>query len=165
MNYTSPRLIDSNDILTNFNSGQPELDHWLKNKAYKNQKSGASRTYVVCFGTDVVGYYCLSVGSITRQEVSGKVARNMPDPIPVMVLGRLAVDVNHQGKGIGLGLIKDAVQRTLKVSEIAGVRALLVHAIDDSARNFYMKKCGFKPSKFDEYTLLVTIGDIVKALG
>lgn len=128
MNYTSPRPIALGDVLANFDSGQPELDSWLKNNAHKNQKNGASRTYVVCFNTEVVGYYCLSAGSVNRQEVSGKVARNMPDPIPVMVLGRLAVDIKHQGKGIGLGLIKDAVQRTLKASQIVGVRALLRHS-------------------------------------
>jgi len=165
MTYTAPRLIEENDAVAEFTCGNQALDDWLKNQAYKNQVNGASRTYVVCYDTEIVGYYSLATGSINRGNAPGKIGRNMPNPIPVIVLGRLAVDANHQGKGIGKGLIKDAVRRTLEVSEVVGVRALVVHAIDEAAKQFYSNKCGFKPSKIDEFTLLVTLKDIKKTLG
>jgi len=89
----------------------------------------------------------------------------MPDPIPVMILGRLAVDVNHQNKGIGKGLVKDAVMRTLQASEIAGIRAILVHALDEEAKQFYVERCGFTPSPVHPLTLMVMLADLKKSLG
>ncbi|WP_237741265.1 GNAT family N-acetyltransferase [Geminocystis herdmanii] len=144
--------------------GQPLLNDWLQLKAYENEQKGASRTYVVCNDNKVVAYYCLATGSITRNIAHGSVRRNMPEPIPVMVLGRLGIDINHQGSGIGFGLVKDAVLRTLQASEIAGIRAILVHALDESAKQFYQNKCGFKVSPVNPLTLMVTLSDVQKKL-
>ena len=112
-----------------------------------------------------MGYYCLASGSVIRNEAPGRIRRNMPEPIPVMVLGRLAVDINHQNKGIGKGLVKDAVMRTLQASEIAGIRAILVHALDEEAKKFYVERCGFTPSPVHPLTLMVLLADVKKSLG
>lgn len=136
------RLKPEHDI-SEFNSGQESLDHWLRYKALHNDQADASRTYVVCEDNQVIAYYCLSTGSVSRSDVTGKLRRNMPDPLPVMILGRLAVDLTWQRHGIGAALLQDAVLRTIQVSEIAGVKALLVHAISAQAAEFY-KKWGFQ---------------------
>ncbi|NEO27916.1 MAG: GNAT family N-acetyltransferase, partial [Kamptonema sp. SIO4C4] len=114
-----PEKLNSSHQVESFTSGNSQLDHWLKNRALKNEQDGASRTYVVCVDTVVVGYYCLANGAVTRIQATGKTRRNMPDPIPVMVIGRLAVDQDWQGKGIGQGLLRDAIIRTLQAAEIA----------------------------------------------
>ena len=132
------------------------MDHWLANKALYNDRADASRTYVVCEDEQVIAYYCLATGAVERSEATGRLRRNMPDPIPVMILGRLAVDMGWQGHGIGAGLLQDAVLRTIQVSEIAGVKALLVHAISDKAVEFY-KKWGFHPSPVNPKTLFLSI--------
>jgi hypothetical protein len=162
--YTAPTPLKPSHDIISFDCGQPLLNDWLREKAYENEKKGASRTYVVCCDNKVVGYYSLATGSITRSIAHGSIKRNMPETIPVMVLGRLAVDVNHQGCGIDFGLIKDAVLRTLQASEIAGIRAILVHALDESAKQFYEDKCGFKVSPVNPLTLMVTLSEVKKRL-
>ncbi|MCH9689783.1 MAG: GNAT family N-acetyltransferase, partial [Gammaproteobacteria bacterium] len=139
------------------------LDHWLKQCAIKNETEGASRTFVVHDNQRVVGYYALATGSVAAHEAPGKIKRNMPNPIPVMVLGRLAVDLAWQKHGIGKGLLKDAVLRTIKVSHSAGIRALLIHAISEPAKHFY-KRYGFIESPIDPMTLMMTMRDIKKYL-
>jgi GNAT superfamily N-acetyltransferase len=139
-----------------FDSGEKILDEWLRRRALQNETSGASRTYVVCTGKAVAGYYSLAVGAATHEQVPGRIKRNMPDPIPVMILGRLAVDKGFQGKGIGAGLLKDAVLRTAQAAEIAGIRALLVHAISDAAKRFY-EAHGFIASPVDPMTVMITL--------
>lgn len=160
MTYTPPEPIKPTHDVETFNCGDPTLNDWLRKRALQNETTGASRTYVVCYENKVVGYYSLANGSVIHAEAPGKIRRNMPDPIPVMVLGRLAVDINHQGLGIGKGLIKDAVMRTLQASEIAGIRAILVHALDEKAKQFYVEKCGFMPSPVHPLTLMVTLKDV-----
>ncbi len=128
-----------------------------------NERSGASRTYVVCENARVVGYYCLATGSVAAKHAPGKVRRNMPDPIPVMIIGRLAVDTHLHGRGIGKGLIKDAILRTLKAAEIAGMRAILVHALDEDAANFYRKN-GFLDSPTDPCVLMLPLDAARRAL-
>ncbi|MDB9311835.1 GNAT family N-acetyltransferase [Spirulina sp. CS-785/01] len=155
---SSPETLNASHQVELFNSGNNQLDNWLKNRALKNQQEGASRTYVVCVENLVVGYYCLANGAVTRSQATGKARRNMPDPIPVIVIGRLAVDQNWQGKGIGQGLLRDAILRTLQASEIAGIRAILVHAISENAKQFY-EKLGFKVSPSDPMTLMITVQD------
>jgi predicted N-acetyltransferase YhbS len=125
-------------ILSGFDSREPVLDEWLRRRATQNEASGASRTYVVCVGRQVVGYYSLAVGAVAHTQAVGRVRRNMPDPVPVMVLGRLAVDKYH-GQGIGSGLLRDAILRTTQAADIAGIKAILVHAISESAKRFYEK--------------------------
>src|SRR5438046_955407 len=115
-----------------FDSGVAALDDWLRRYALANEQTGGSRTYVVCAGGRVVGYYALATGAVAHASATGRVRRNMPDPIPVMVLGRLAVDRGIQGRGLGEGLLRDAILRTIQATEVAGIRAILVHAISDN---------------------------------
>jgi predicted N-acetyltransferase YhbS len=159
-----PEKLSSTHQIEDFDSGTEPLDSWLKRRALGNEAEGASRTYVVCVGDVVVGYYCLSNGAIANNIATGKVRRNMPDPIPVMIIGRLAVDRNWQGKGIGCGLLRDAVLRTLKASEIAGIRAILVHAISAEAKQFY-EQYQFTASTLEPLTLMVKVSDVAKSLG
>ena len=122
----------------------------------KNEASGATRTYVVCLDHTVVGYYSLAVGSIERRFVAGSIKRNMPQPIPVMILARLAVDRRHAGRCIGTGMIRDALLRTLQAADIAGIRAMLVHALSERAASFYQRR-GFTASPFDPLVLYLAL--------
>lgn len=142
-----------------FHCGEAVLDTWLKTRARKNEASGASRTYVITRGNDVVGYYSLAVGSVSHALVPGRIRRNMPDPIPVMLLARLAVDTSLQGQGIGRALLRDVILRTEQAAHIAGIRAILVHALHERARNFYIS-CGFTPSPINELTLMLPLSSV-----
>lgn len=159
-----PEKLVADHDLTDFVSGEPALDDWLRRRALANEESGSSRTYVVCSGKRVVGYYALAVGVVAHAGAPGRVKRNMPDPVPVMVLGRLAVDKNFQGRGIGSGLLRDAVLRTMQAAEIAGIRAILVHALSDAAKRFYQDH-GFIASPIDPLTVMITVAEAVKTLG
>lgn len=146
-----------------FDSGVPALDDWLKRHALANEATGASRTYVVCADGRVVGYYSLATGSVGHAQAPGRIRRNMPDPTPVMILGRLAVDRTWQGRDLGRSLLRDAVLRTLQAAEIGGIRAILVHAISDQAARFYAHY-GFVASPINPLTLMITIPDAERAL-
>ena len=163
MGIEAPLPLSQSHILSNFDCGNLDLSEWLKKKAFKNQISGASRTFVVCDNERVIAYYSLAAGSIEHHFVNSKVRRNQPNPIPVVILARLAVDKTHQKKGIGLGLVKDALRRIFSASEAIGIRAILVHAIDESAKVFYEQKCGFTPSEFQERTLMLLLSDVEQA--
>lgn len=156
---SQPEPIQSSHHLTAFESGVEVLDHWLKHRALKNNINGASRTFVVLKGERVIGYYALATGAVAMNEAPGKIKRNMPNPIPVMVLGRLAVDKEWQKHGVGKGMLKDAVLRTIRVSQDAGIRAILTHAISEPAKHFY-KRYGFIESPIAPMTLLLTMQDI-----
>jgi predicted N-acetyltransferase YhbS len=125
----------------------------------KNQSSGASRTFVICQDNQVVGYYALASGSVERMASPKSIARNMPEPIPVMVLGRLAIDARMQGQRLGSALLKDALLRTLSVSKNVGIRAILVHAISEDAKRFYVGY-GFQVSPIDPMTLMLPVRHI-----
>ena len=142
-----------------FDSGAPALDDWLRRRARANQTSGASRTYVTCEGTRVVAYYALASGAIAQAAVSGRFRRNMPDPIPVVVLARLAVDRNYQGRGLGRALFRDAARRVAHAADTIGIRGIVVHAISAEAREFYIA-LGFDPCPADAMTLVVTLRDV-----
>lgn len=159
-----PEHINSGHDVGQFDSGVPALDEWIKKRALQNELTGASRTYVVCQGSAVVGYYALATGAVAHEQSTGRVRRNMPEPIPVMILGRLAVDRSHQRKGLGMGLLRDAVGRTLQAAAIGGIRALLVHAISDDAKRFY-ERWGFVASPLDSMTLMISLADAELALG
>jgi GNAT superfamily N-acetyltransferase len=146
-----------------FDCGAAALDEWLKKRAVKNEAGGAARSYVVCSGEVVVGYYCLTAGAVVRTEAPRAMRRNMPDPIPVMVLGRLAVDRRHQGRGIGRALLRDAVLRVLHAAEIVGVRAILVHAISEDAKRFYLDS-GFVEPPVEPTTLCLALETARQAL-
>jgi GNAT superfamily N-acetyltransferase len=161
--FGAPEHLTAGHDVSAFDSGVPELDNWLKRRALQNEASGASRTYVVSAGDRVVGYYALATGAVAQATATGKVRRNMPEPIPVMVLGRLAVDREYQGKGVGAGLLKDALLRTVNAASIAGIRAVLLHAISDETKHFY-EKAGFSPSPVDPMTMMITLADVEKAL-
>ncbi|MCT7953787.1 GNAT family N-acetyltransferase [Laspinema palackyanum] len=159
-----PEKLNSSHQIETFDSGNNPLNDWLKRRALKNEAEGASRTYVLCAGEVVIAYYCLAKGAVAQTTATGRSRRNMPDPIPVMVIGRLAVDRHWQGKGIGRALLRDAILRTLKAADIAGIRAILVHAISEDAKQFY-EKCGFTASAIEPMTLMVTVKDAIAALG
>ncbi len=146
--------------VADFECGEITLEHWLKTKALRNEGRGASRTYVFCDDNLVVAFYCLATGSVSSELAPGSIRRNMPDPIPVMVLGRLAVDLAWQRHGFGKALLRDAILRTLQVSEIVGVKALLVHALSDPAVRFYEAK-GFRPSPTHPRTLFLPLSEVV----
>lgn len=159
----APRPLGPDCDCSGFDSGQPALDTWLRRNAQKSQSSGAARTYVITAGQAVIGYYALAVGSVSRAEATGQVRRNMPDPIPVMLLARLAIDRRWQGRGLGVALLRDAALRTLQAAEIAGIRAMVVHAISVDAARFY-RYFGFQPAANSELTLMTTPSALLKAL-
>ena len=151
-------LTAAHDVAT-FSCGQPTLDEWLKRRALNNQKTGASRTYVVTDGARVVAYYALASGALASSGATGKVRRNMPDPIPVVVLGRLAVDRSLHGRGIGRALMRDAGQRIVHAADVIGIRGVVVHALSEQAKDFYMR-LGFTASPLDPMLLMVTLADL-----
>jgi predicted N-acetyltransferase YhbS len=148
--------------LSAFRSGNEALDDWLRLRALKSE-GRSSRTYAVAHGRQVIGYYCLSTGAEKRGNVPSKLSRNMPESVPLILLGRLAVDVNYQGKGIGGGMLKDALQRALQISQIGGSRAVIVHAIDQDATSFYVKY-GFIEFPDGTKTMFLPIETIIKAI-
>ena len=142
-----------------FNCGTASLNEWLTRRALKNQQSNASRTFVICEDNKVIGYYALATGGIDRHRATSEVARNMPDPIPIIILARLAVDQSRSGEGLGNFLLRDALLRSLQVARQVGVKAVLVHAISDAARAYY-EKHGFRSSPVDSMTLMLSIKQI-----
>jgi predicted N-acetyltransferase YhbS len=161
---TAPAPVAPDHDLDGFDCGVAALDEWLKRRARRNEAEGASRTFIVCAGRHVVGYYSLAAGSILHAGATGKVRRNMPDPVPVLLLGRLAVDHAWHGKGLGADLLQDAVLRAIGAAETIGVRAILVRAISEQAKTFY-KKHGFRPSPVEPLTLMITIEEARRMSG
>ena len=155
----APQPLNAQHQVDLFSSGVPVLDDWLKRRALANQASGASRTFVVCEGGVVVAYYALASSAISATQAPGRFRRNMPDPIPVVVLARLAVSNSHHGNGIGRGLFQEAAQRVVNAADAIGIRGLIVHAISDEALAFY-KHLGFDQSPLDPMTLMVTLSDL-----
>ena len=160
---SAPEPLADHHQLDDFDSGEPSLDDWLKRRALKNQVNGSSRTYVVCEGNAVIGYYCLAAGAIDHAEAPSTMKRNRPDPVPVLVLGRLAIHKDHHQKGIGTALLNDAIRRALQASKIAGVTAILVHALSEQARRFYLSR-GFIESPVQTMTLCLMLATVEQAL-
>lgn len=146
-----------------FASGVESLDTWLKRRALKNQATGASRTFVACEGRRVIAYYALATSSITVDDASGRFSRNMPNPIPVVVLGRLAVDRSLHGKGLGRALVRDAGLRVIQAADTLGIRGIIVRALSLEAKAFY-EQVGFDPSPLDPMLLMVTLADLNSSL-
>ncbi len=162
LDLSAPQPLTISHLLNDFECGERALDDWLKRRAMNNQLSGASRTFVVVDGENrVCGYYAMAAGAVSHQLATSAVRRNMPDPVPVMVLGRLAVDRRAQGAKLGAALLQDAVNRAIGVSQNTGVRALLVHALHDHAKQFY-EHYGFQESPQHPMTLMLRL-NIVKA--
>ena len=159
MQLSAPGPLTEQHEIAAFSCGTDSLDQWLKRRAWKNQLQGASRTYVVCDERRVLAYYALASGAVTSTGATGKFRRNMPDPIPVVVLGRLAVATVMQGRGVGRALIRDAALRVLQASDAIGVRGLTVQALSGDARQFY-EKVGFESSPLDLNLLMITLADL-----
>lgn len=153
---SAPALLTKEHHTGCFSCGVASLDDWLRRRAYPNQVSGASRTYVAAEGQRVVGYYCLASGALAVSDTPGPLRRNMPDPVPMAVLGRLAVDRDYHRQGLGVALLQDAVIRTVQAGGILGLRGLLVHAISEEARTFY-EYHGFIASPTQPMTLILSL--------
>ena len=159
------KIADSDDVAA-FDCGNPALNQFLQRFALVNQKANSAQTYVCCEqGTGMVaGFYSLAVGSVEPSAAAGRVIKGLArHPVPVMILARLAIDRKHQSAGLGRALLKDALLRTVQAADIAGIRAVLVHAKDDAARNWYLN-WGFEPSPTDPYHLFLLVKDLVKII-
>ena len=159
MALLAPVLLHAQHQTEQFSCGVASLDAWLKRRALKNQIQGASRTYVACQGDRVLAYYAIASGAVTCNEATGRLRRNMPDPIPVVVLGRLGVDSSLHGQGVGRSLVRDAALRILQAADVIGIRGMTVQALSDDARLFY-EHMGFEPSPLDPNLLMITLADL-----
>jgi GNAT superfamily N-acetyltransferase len=158
-------VLTSDHDVSQFDGGKhASLTDWLKRFARMNQASGDTRTYVVHRNLGVVGYYSLAPGSVSRKEATARASKSAPEPIPIVLLARLAVDKGEQGQGLGSALLKDALQRSYAGGEIIGGRAVLVHAIDADAAAFY-RKYGFEPCPSLELHLILLMKDLRATLG
>lgn len=163
MTISAPEPLASHHDVRSFASGVESLDHWLKHRALKNQATGASRTFVLCERQSVRAYYALASSAVIVDAAPGRFRRNMPDPIPVVVLGRLAVDQSLQGRGLGRALVRDAGLRVIQAADTIGIRGMIVHALSDEAKSFY-ERIGFEPSPIDPMMLMVTLADLKASL-
>jgi GNAT superfamily N-acetyltransferase len=161
-----PEPLGPDHVIEGFDCGRPSLNVWLERYARQAAASGSARTYVIVDAEQgrVVGYHALTAAQLERKAASARVIRGMPQyPIPVVLLVRLAVDRSVAGRGVGAWLLRDAMLRTLAASETIGVRAMLVHAVDDDARRFY-RHHGFELSPTDELHLMILTKDIAASL-
>jgi GNAT superfamily N-acetyltransferase len=163
VNQPAPEPLGEHHQLAAFDSGVPALDDWLKRRAVPNQVSGASRSFVMRDGDVVIGYYALAAGSVNTMAAPGRFRRNMPEPIPLAVLGRLAVGRSHHGQGIGRALFRDSALRVMQAAEAIGIRGMLVHAISEEAKAFYLA-LGLSESPLEPMTLMVTLQDLRASL-
>lgn len=158
-NIAAPTPISAIHKLDNFDCGETSLDEWLKKRALKNQATGASQCFVISEENTVIGYYCMSAGAISHEATPKGLRRNMPDPLPILLLGRLAIDKNHHNSGLGSALLRDAMLRALNVANTVGVFAIIVHAISEEAKQFYLSR-GFVESPLQPMTLMMTLTTI-----
>jgi len=160
-----PQPLGAHHDVSRFDSGAESLDAWLKSKSRLNEAKGGARTYVVCEGERVIAFYSLAAGSVERRRVSSRVGRSMPEPIPVILLGQLAADIDYQGRGLGGDLIVDASRRALAAADLIGARALITQALDERARNFY-QRFGFRAfSDREPLMLLLRISELRNVFG
>jgi len=164
MTLTAPALLADHHELESFDCGEDSLTAWLKQRARANHAGGASRVFVICEGKRVAGYYALSSSAVMAEIVPGRFRRNMPNPIPVVLLGRLAIDKAWQRQGLGRALFRDASMRVSQAAEAIGVRGIVVHAISEEARNFYLA-LGFTECTGAPMTLVVTLQDVREGIG
>lgn len=162
LKLAKPVPISEEHQVDDFISGETSLDDWLRKRALKNQHSGASRSFEISKNKKVIGYYSLSAGAISQEVAPKSMRRNMPDPLPVLLLGRLAIDKNYHNQGLGSALLRDALLRAVNVANEAGVFAVLVHALSEQAKRYYLSR-GFVQSPIQPMTLMITI-DTVRAI-
>ena len=161
---TGPEPIHDRHDVSRFRSGVTGLDAWLQRKARLNESKGGARTYVVCEDERVVGFYSLAASSVERRRMSSRVGRSMPEPVPVILLGQLAVDTQFQGRGLGSDLLVDAARRALAAAEVIGARAIVVQAINDDAKAFY-QRFGFRQfSEREPFMLVLRFSELKAAL-
>ena len=159
MSLAAPQPLDASHRLEEFDCGKLVLTDWLLRHARQAQGGGSARTFVSCDGARVAGYYSLTVGQIDMLEAPERVRRGMGQyPIPLVILARLAVDLDYQGRGLGFSLLQDAIHRTLVVAEQAGIRALLTHPLDAEAEAFY-RRFGFESTPENEWQLILLLKD------
>lgn len=161
--FTGPAPLDDDHPLATFNSGEPELDEWLVQRAWRNQQAGFSRTYVTTDGEHVVGYHSVSAFAVLRSNATGRARRQAPIHIPAILLGRLAVDRECQGIGLGAGLLRHAMELTVAASETVGVRLLVVTALHPAAAHFY-ERFGLTQSPTNPLDLMITVADIKSSM-
>ncbi|GMV02408.1 MAG: GNAT family N-acetyltransferase [Burkholderiaceae bacterium] len=159
----APEPLQLDHEIASFDCGVLSLNAWLERRAAANQASGASRVFVVCDGGKVVGYYALASSAVATAAAPGRFRRNMPNPVPVVVLGRLAVATSHHGQGLGRALFQDAALRVIHAADAIGIRGMVVHALSEQARDFYLR-LGLDESPLDPMTLLVTVADLREAV-
>lgn len=162
MTLTAPAPLTAEHDLSSFDCGEPALDDWLKHRALRNE-SRFSRTYVVCEGAAVVGYYCIAAGSVERAVAPGKLRRNAPDQVPVSIIGRLAVTRTQAGRGLGADLLSDALRRIAVAAQSVGIAAVLVQAKSEEARRFYFAFAEFTEFPADSRTLFLPIDTVISA--
>lgn len=161
---TAPEPLGRRHDISQFNSGVSSIDTWLRSKAHLNEAKGGARTYVICDGERVVGFYSLAASAMEKRRLSSRESRNMPEPVPVILLGQLAVDTRHQGMGLGVGLLADAVRRSLVAASLIGARAVVVQAVNERAKNFY-ERFGFRPfSDREAFMLAVRMSEVREVL-
>jgi GNAT superfamily N-acetyltransferase len=165
----APEPLASTHLITEFDCGKPSLNDWLKRHALQSQGSGSARTFVVTQSKhktkEVIAYYSLVVGQVEPLAATERIRKGMGQyPIPVMLLARLAVSQSAQGQGLGIGLLQDAIRRTLQVAEHVGIRALATHPIDEAATQFY-QRFGFEASPLAQDQLLILLKDARRVLG
>ena len=163
LTLSAPAPLSAHHKFDGFDSGVRSLDDWLRRRGLQNQASGATRTFATCDDGRIVAYYALASSAVATTAAPGRFRRNMPDPIPVVVLARLAISRSHQGQGLGRALFQDAARRVIHASELIGVRGLLAHAISDDAKAFYLR-LGLDQSPLDPMTLMTTVADLKAAL-
>ncbi len=165
MSLSAPQPLDTHHRLEVFDCGKPALTDWLQRHARQAQGSGSARTFVVCDGERVAGYFSLTVGQIDTIEAPERIRRGMGQyPIPLVILARLAVDLDYQGQGLGFSMLQDAIRRTLAIAGQAGIRALLTHPIDGGAEAFY-RRFGFEPTPENDRQLILLLKDARRFAG
>jgi GNAT superfamily N-acetyltransferase len=163
--FSKIRKLNPQDDVDEFSCGQPDLDDWLKRFALVNQRAGMTTVFVTLCDSRVMGYYALATGGVERANAPGRVIQGVPaHPIPVVLLARLAVDSSAQKRGLGRQLLRDALIRVAAAADEIGIRALLIHAKDDNARDFYMSQAEFEPSPTDPLHLFLLMKDLKKLL-
>jgi GNAT superfamily N-acetyltransferase len=162
--FTPIRKLEAGDPVDSFDCGQPDLNRYLQLYDWNNQKANSAQTYVACTTSTIAGYYSLSVAGVDYEGTPARVAKGLARyPVPVMLLAKLAVDRGFQRQGLGTALLKDALLRTLRAADIAGIRAILVHAKNEDARQWYMR-FGFEPGPIIPLHLFLLLKDVQHAV-
>jgi GNAT superfamily N-acetyltransferase len=165
MSLRRPEPLGPEHRLEGFDCGKPTLNDWLLRHARQAQASGSAKTFVVCYGERVAGYFSLTVGQVDVLDAPERVRKGMGQyPVPVVILARLAVAAQNQGRGIGVGMLQEAIRRTLLIAEQAGIRAMLTHPLDEEAAQFYTR-FGFVASPLRAQQLLLLLKDAKRWVG